>query len=213
MSSPTPNSEPEQLQNAKKPHLRPRKWRIIGCPRSCSLNEITLPGAAALQVHSWFEEGHSNNEIAIRLKAGFDYSISDSAVARHRRKHLVPEDHLVELRQRNHQKMPGYRPSDSTVLPDREKKSGKKASDLDLLDAMIAKGAETIHSPTVRVSSEQMLRAIELRYKLTQGSAFQDFFTAIGASMDESIAGPEEAPEATASEDEQAQGETVAGEL
>jgi len=192
--------------------LRTRKYRILGCKRSCTLNEINLPGTSAVQVHHWLEEGLNNFEVSERLFAAYDHKVSPSAVARHFRNHLVPEDQFAVVS--SGARSASHRPVDKSELPvgppDPE---AKKVTDLDLLDALIQKGAETVGMPQVRVSAEQMLRAIELRYKLTAGSAFQDFFTAIGASMEDSMAGAEEAPEALASEEEQEQGESGAGEV
>lgn len=180
---------------------KPRKWRVARCTRKCTLHEYNLPGAAPQQVHAWFEEGLNDKEISTRLDAGFDHHVSFGAVARHRKNHLVPEDQLVRLDGTAPiESKPGReRPKDNTELPKR------RVGDLELLDALIAKGAETAHMQHVKVTAEQMLRAIELKHKMTQGSVFADFFGAIGAVMEEEEPGAPENPDAAASADEQEQ--------
>lgn len=190
MSSPTTPTERARKWNK-------RKWAVANCSRKCSLNEINMPGGMAALIHSWYEEGFVDREIEEK-SAAYGHRISQGASERHRRNHLIPADHLVELEGKAH------RPTDPTALPER------KVSDIDLLDAMIAKGAQTVHQSHVKITSEQLLRAIELKHKLTQGSAFADFFSAIGAAMEETMP-TGDTPDAAASAEEQAQGDAPDG--
>lgn len=154
---------------------KPRKYSIVGCSRGCTLNEYALPGAAAAAVHQWFEEGVPDPVISARLEQSFNYHASYGAIGRHRKGHLIPQDHMLTLQ--------------TTMAPGMGQAGGqagerpRKVGDIELLEQLIAAGAAALEGGHVKVSSEQMLKAMELKYKMTAGAAYDEFFEAIGVTM------------------------------
>lgn len=113
-------------------------------------------------IHSWFEAGLTNG--AIVEKAGVaGIKLSNGAVGRHAAKHLVPADQV----------------EDPTTLAE----PAEKLSDLDILERMIQRGAQSLHLATFRVTPEQMLKALDMKYRLTQGSPFEKFLEAAYEAM------------------------------
>lgn len=164
----------------------PRRYQLNpSCTRRCTLNPDNQPGTMGVLLHGWFEAG-DNNEQIIRKAAALGRKLSNGAVGRHRANHLTwwSED------------------ADPTVRGGEDK---PRKSDLEILDQIIGRGAEQIDLSTMRISAEQLLRAIELKQKLTQGAIFADFYDAIGAAGDEIASGQPETPDAGASGEEQAQ--------
>jgi len=178
---------------------KPRRYKIIGCTKGCSLHDFNLPGVAGIQLHQWYEEGASDATISSRMMSAFDVRVSEGAVGRHRANHLTPEDQLLKLQMTK------------DPAPETGHMRKEKVTDVELLDQIIAKGAEYINSSMVKITSEQLLRSIELKHKLTQGSIFQNFFEAIGASMEDEEEGEETNAEAIASLDEQMGGDVPEG--
>lgn len=162
--------------------LKPAKYKIVGCTRACSLNADNLPPGVGPMVHSWFEAGDNNPTIS-RKSDGVGHHLSMGAIGRHRGKHLVK-----------------WHQSDDTMTP---RSPAKRKSDLDILDQIIGRGSEMVDLATFRITAEQLLRAIELKQKLTQGSMFQDFFGAIEEESDRLAAA--EAEDAQKSKEEQEQ--------
>lgn len=156
------------------------------CTKGCSLSERNLGNAFAF-VHGWFQEGASDEEISHRVD-GLAYGIhlSYGAVGRHRRNHLVPQH-------------------GDPLIVDRP----KRVDDLELLDLVISRGAELLASTGTKVSPDLALRAMELKYKFTQGNVMEGFFGAIGAVMEEEF-GNETNPDAITSVEEQEQGDAGA---
>lgn len=168
--------------------LKPARYQIANCTKGCSLNPDNLPGGMGAMVHSWFEMGNNNMQI-VRKSDAIGHHLSNGAIGRHRQKHLVKWDEEADVSQ-----------------------SGpvKRKSDLDILDQIIGRGSEMVDLATFRITAEQLLRAIELKQKLTQGSMFQDFFGAIEEESDRLAAAEaeKESPDAVESEEEQAQAGT-----
>ena len=173
--------------------LKPQKFEIHKCTKGCSLNPQNFAGKGGALVHQWYEEG--SNDATIRDKGkvmGFQLSLG--AIARHRAHHLVRVDYKASAG------------DGVTIDPTKAEESTKRKSDLDVLEMFISRGADQIDLSTMRVSGEQLLRAIELKHKLTQGSVFESFFEAIGAAGDEMlIQEPGETKDVAASVDEQRQ--------
>lgn len=160
--------------------LQPRPFRLEGCTKQCSLSaEQTTPEAAGLFLR-WFCEG-ANNALVREKGIIIGYRLSLGAIGRHRSMHLVPITH------------------DPTEDP--EDDGGPRLSDVDILEAFIQKGAKHLKLTTSRITPEMTMKAMELKYKLTQGNAFQGFLDAIS---NEYMGGPETG-DAVKSEDEQAQ--------
>jgi hypothetical protein len=166
--------------------LKPARYQIANCTKGCSLNPDNLPGGMGAMVHSWFEAGNNNMQI-VRKSDSIGHHLSNGAIGRHRSKHLVKWDAEADVTQGHGE---------------------KQKSDLEILDLIIGRGAETVDLATSRVTTEQLIRAIELKQKLTQGSMFQDFFGAIEEESDRIAAAEadKENPEAVESQDEQDQG-------
>lgn len=173
--------------------LKPARYVIQGCTAGCSLNADNLPEGMAEMVHSWFEMGDNNATITEKSDTA-GHHISTGAVGRHRGKHLVKWNPRMD-------KAPELGPPSG----------GKKKSDLEILDQIIGRGADLVDLATFRITAEQLLRAIELKQKLTQGSMFEDFFGAIEEESDRIAAAEanKESPDAVESSDEQAQGATT----
>lgn len=173
--------------------LKPQKFRIEGCPKVCSLSVEKL-GNLADSIHSFYEMGDNDKTISEKAYL-LGVKISSGAAGRHRANHLIPvmtaADKLIAATGA------GY----AGVDPD---KPIEKVDDLTVLERIISKGATTIDLATSRISPEMTIRAIELKYKLTQGSAFESFLAAIGGTMEE-VTGRGHDPDAEASEEEQAQ--------
>lgn len=163
--------------------LKPRAFRLLGnCTNTCTLSAHQLGPKVAELVHSWFEAGCNNGTISARAKQ-IDVDISDGAAGRHRANHLEPLDEFED-------------PTDgSDPKP--------KIDDLALLDEVIQRGAEGLRFKTSRVSTEQLLKAVEMKYKLTQGSVWEATLEALGTAMSDD--GLPDAVEARASDDERAQ--------
>lgn len=161
-----------------------RRYQLSpSCTRRCTLNPDNQPGTMGVLLHSWFEAGDNNPQI-IRKAGVLGRKLTNGAVGRHRANHLT------------------WWSEDSDPIVKGEDKPRK--NDLEILDQIIGRGAEQVDLSTMRISAEQLLRAIELKQKLTQGAIFADFYEAIGAAGDE-IASQPESPDASASGEEQAQ--------
>lgn len=142
-------------------------------------------------MHGWFEEG-VNDPTIVHRASQIGLKLSERAVRRHRANHLVPVDQMEDI--------------DPTMVTDPETGG---VNDIALLDLIIMKGQETLKLRTAKVSPEMALKAMDLKYKLTQGNAFQDFIDAF-AGVNEAMAAEEELPESpdvVSGGDEQAQAE------
>jgi len=106
--------------------------------------------------------------------------LSNGSIGRHRANHLTHAG-----------------PEDPTVLPPLVKKS-----DLEVLETVIGRGADQLELSAARISTEQLLKAIELKHKLTEGSMFENFFSVLDQEGSEASEGPAEAPEALVSDEE-----------
>jgi hypothetical protein len=139
--------------------------------------------------HTWYEEGISYEALIARAKA-MGITLSRSAVARHKSRHLVPVD-------------PSELEADEREEGAEVAGEGPPMSDIQILESLIARGAAGLRAPTSKVSAEMLMRAMELKYKLTQGNAFQGFLDAVNAAFDDED--KPENPDASKSADEQAQ--------
>ena len=145
--------------------LQPTKYAVQNCQSRCSLNAKNLGENRAELVHKWYESAMNDDEIAqAALDAGF--RLNPSAVGRHRAKHLV-------------------KPGDAG--PDAEMGN---LSDVEALEAIIKQGQRYI--PTWRITPTEYFKALDLYYKLTKGSAFDDLmssFASAANAIDEEEAG------------------------
>lgn len=147
------------------PSSRNAYRRIVsGCTKGCSLNSENLPTGIGELVHRWFEEGYSNQEI---IKHGLlvGAKLSNGAIGRHRSSHL----HAAQ---------------DVPVVP--VDGSGEKLTDLEVIERVIQAGASQVSLVNAKVSTEQLLAAIALKHKLTEGSVFDAMFAQM-AGEDEDL--------------------------
>lgn len=141
----------------------------------CSLNPQNIPGGHGELIHKWYEEDLPYEEIVAKAKT-VGVVVTKSSVGRHR------TDHLHRLQG--------------------EALEIKKRSDLEVLELMIARGSEQVALDSTTISAEQLLRAMELKLKLTQGSVHDHMYNAMreamsGTDLDAEYADlPDEAPEA-----------------
>lgn len=176
--------------------LKPQKYyRKAECTSACSIGPGRLGDERASMVHGWFEAGMNNTAImAAALQVDPDFRMSNGALGRHRASHL------------------GVVTGANAKQPDNKL---EKVNHLDLLEQMISRGAQNMAMPGARVSPEMALRAMEMHYKLTQGSAMDNFLTAVTQVMsgadesDEDYMTAVEAAEARMAKDEKAEGEAV----
>jgi hypothetical protein len=185
---------PETTSRLQKSHtgrvLRPRKYVVTErCTRGCSLGEHLLPGNAFAIVHGWFEEGVNNQIIHDRsIELGLPLSLG--AIGRHRGRHLVPADHMKTV---------------AELEEDHGVGDGPPLSDLEILERLIQVGSRSLADKKQRVSPDMLMKAMELKYKLTQGNVFQGFLDAVNDAMSDPEDGPPESPAALATADEAAQ--------
>lgn len=171
--------------------LKPREYVVTErCTRACSVSEWSLPGNAFAITHGWYEQGLNNKEMhAKSVEAG--WPLSEGALGRHRGKHLAPKDQMHTV---------GELIEQANGAPE------QVLSDLEILERLIQTGSKSLADKKVRVSPEMLMKAMELKYKLTQGNVFQGFLDAVNEAMAvEPEVGAPESPEAVAATDEQAQ--------
>lgn len=144
-------------------------------------------------VHDWFQAGHSNMKI-IALAAEHNVKLSNSSLGRHRKNHLdLLPDAAPEI--------------------DPETLRLAKVNHVELLEQIVARSAQSIHRS--RITPELGLKAMDMVYKLTQGSAMESFMEAVTSAM--AAADDDEGEYKTAIEaadaemaaDEQAQGDVI----
>lgn len=128
-----------------------RKLIVGGCNGNCSLNPRNLPVGVGELVHGWYEEGVTPNRVYKRL-IEMDIKVSQGATYRHYHNHLHESDET----------------------PDPE-----GLTDLEVIETFIARGTKQLKQDSTKITGEQLLRAIELKLKLTQGSVFDSMFEAM----------------------------------
>jgi hypothetical protein len=136
-------------------------------------------------VHRWFEEG-ANRETIIARAAELGVKLTSGSIQRHKSNHLVP----------------GRDPS--SPLTTEEGDPNRRYSELEVIDAVIQRGARQVSLSSAKVTTEQLLSAIALKHKLTEGSVFDALFEALSGEDDEDLSDLE-APSAVAGEAERAE--------
>jgi hypothetical protein len=110
-------------------------------------------------VHGWFEQGLNDKNIAKNASAA-GFPLSHGAVGRHRGNHLEPKGEITPAGPQ------------------------KAKTDLEIIEAMIQAGGE--RAEDFKMTPSETMKAMELKYKLTQGSAFEGMLDALNrAGMDE----------------------------
>ncbi len=171
--------------------LKPRKfYRNERCSNQCTLGAGRLPGDMVNIVHGWFEEGLNNDAIMAKARM-VGVIVSNGATGRHRSNHLVPiED----------------------ASPDPTDLKLQKTNHIEFLEQLVSRGATSVH--LARVTPDLALKAIDMIYRLTAGSAMTDMLEAVTAAMGSEDDETEymsaiEAAEAKMGGDEQVQAEVV----
>lgn len=144
--------------------LLPAKYELQRCSMGCSLNPHKLPGELGKLVHEWFEEARNDDEIHELALRAAQINLSTGAISRHRRNHLVK---VWE--------------QDIKVFSPEDEVESDKQSHVGILELMIQRGAQNL--PTGRISPDLLLKAMDMHYKLTQGSAMDNTLQAIAKAM------------------------------
>lgn len=143
------------------PQMTKRDLITDNCNKQCSYWVEKMTPAAADQLEVWIRDGHQLGNIVERMKGVFDFDCTERTLYRHVQKHM-------------------HAPS--------EEQQEEAMTDLQVLERMIRVGAKNLRSDTkIRITPEMTVRAIELKYKLTQGNVFESFLDQIGKVMDEEI--------------------------
>lgn len=162
---------------------------LAACSKKCSVNPGNMPAGVGELVHRWFEEG-ANRETIIARAGELGKKLTSGALQRHKANHLIPA------------RDPNSPLNDGDDSPDR------KFSELEVIDSVIQRFARQMQSGSGQVTTEQGLRAIELKHKLTEGSVFDALFDALAGGDDDDLGdlGPP-APDGFATLDEYSEGE------
>jgi len=151
--------------------LTPKQFVVSGdCTPQCSLSKEALGPEAHEVVHDLFQAGWNDHKIEDRVRA-LNIPLSHGSIGRHRKNHLIEADSIVE------------NPELAAL------------DDVQALEEILKQGQKHIHS--WKVTPSEYFKAMELKYRLTQGSTNDAMFAALamaGSEEDEST-GPAEEPE------------------
>lgn len=166
--------------------LKPAKFRVEGCGDRCNCGPGVLGADRAKIIHGWFEEGLNNDEIAARAKAvDPEWGLSNGSLGRHRANHLRQ---LVDG-------------EDDAPVED--------LSDIEALRRFIQRGVSQMGK--WRIDPGNWMKAVDMYYKMTQGSAMADFFSALSAAASGDNEDVDLSDPSLMSEDEADQGEPNPG--
>jgi hypothetical protein len=157
---------------------------LAACSKKCSINPGSLPGGVGELIHRWFEEG-ANRETIIARARELGVKVTSGSLQRHKANHLLPAR------------------DPHSPLNDGDDDPSRKFSELEVIDSVIQRFARQMQKGSQQVTTEQGLRAIELKHKLTEGSVFDALFDALSGNDDEDMSdlGPA-APDGFATLDE-----------
>ena len=141
------------------PRLKPAKYDVFDCTPACWANRAKVADDADA-IHAMFENADTDDQIVLAVRA-MGHTTSAGAVSRHRKGHLRPH-----------------------VEAPRDESDTENMSDLEILRAIIQRGARFI--PTWKLGPRETMQALDMYYKLTQGSAMSDMFAAIAAAANQS---------------------------
>ena len=136
--------------------LKPTKYVVNGdCSSKCSLNVVNLGEKTADIVHGWFEGGLNDFKIEDNLRE-MDITRSHGSIGRHRRNHLTEASQIDE----------------DEGLSDLD--------DIEALDMIIKRGQTQI--PKWKLTPSEYFKAMEMKYRLTQGSTMDAMYAAMAAA-------------------------------
>jgi len=129
--------------------LRPRKWDLLkSCKPTCSLNVENVGEKHSKIIHGWYEQGLNDHKIgAAAFEMGVE--LSAGAIGRHKKNHMRPHTEITET----------------------PPVQGDPIGDLDALELILQAGASQIAG--WKITPSDWFKALDAKYKLTQGSAFQ----------------------------------------
>lgn len=142
------------------------KYDLASCSRKCTLNPGRLPAGVGELVHRWLEEG-ANRETVIARAAELGVKLTSGSIQRHKSNHLIPAR------------------DPNSPLNDGDDAPGRRFSELEVIDSVIQRFARQMQAGSGQVTTEQGLRAIELKHKLTEGSVFDALFDALSGDGDD----------------------------
>lgn len=146
--------------------LQPAKYDRVNCAATCTIGPARLGDELALRVHEWYEAGYNDDRIIAEV-AEFGVKVTRGSLSRHRKNHLrVRVEGVIE-------------PLDGQL-------DTNGMSDIEMLRQIILRGARFI--PNWKVGPTEFFKAMDMYYKLTQGSAMAELFTALSAAA---AAGPD----------------------
>lgn len=144
------------------------KYQLVNCSKKCSLNPGNMPAGVGELVHRWFEE-KANRETIMARAQELGVKLTSGSISRHKGNHMVPA-----------------RDPNSPLNDDDN--PGKRFSELEVIDSVIQRFARQMQTGSASVTTEQGLRAIELKHKMTEGSVFDALFDALsGNDEDEDL--------------------------
>jgi hypothetical protein len=146
------------------------KYEVVSCSRKCTLNIGRLPAGVGELVHRWLEEG-ANRETVMARAAELGVKLTSGSIQRHKSNHLIPA-----------------RDPNSPLNSGEGDEPDRKFSELEVIDSVIQRFARQMQHGSQQVTTEQGLRAIELKAKLTEGTVFDALFAALaGEDEDEDL--------------------------
>lgn len=145
--------------------LKPTKFTVSGCSAKCSLHPDNLTVKGYETLHEWYEFGYNDVKMEdLARKQGM--TVTYGAIGRHRKNHLVRTEELE---------------TDETLA---------ELDDVGALDAILKRGQTQIKS--WKISPSEYFKAMELKYKLTQGSTMDAMYAAMAAAATEDDAETED---------------------
>lgn len=142
------------------------KYELVDCSKKCSLNPGNMPAGVGELVHRWYEEGANRETIIARAKE-LGVKLTSGSVQRHKSNHLAPAA------------------DPNSPLATGDESPDRRFSELEVVDAVIQRFARQMQKGSQQVTTEQGLRAIELKHRLTEGSVFDALFDALSGDDDD----------------------------
>jgi len=135
--------------------LKPTQYTVSGCNAKCSMHPDNITQAGYDMYHEWYQFGYNDVKMEeLGKKQG--QHISYGAIGRHRKNHLVRTEELE---------------TDETLAD---------LDDVGALDAILKRGQTQIKS--WKISPSEYFKAMELKYRLTQGSTMDAMYAAMAAA-------------------------------
>ena len=145
--------------------LKPTQYTVSGCSAKCSLHPDNIGAKGYEALHEWYQFGYNDIKMEdLARKQGM--TLTYGAIGRHRKNHLVRTEEL---------------------------EVDEKLAELDdvgALDAILKRGQTQIKS--WKISPSEYFKAMELKYKLTQGSTMDAMYAAMAAAATEDDAETED---------------------